>query len=40
MVGNDLAGIVDEHRVVESESLDATGDLPDLLLRVGAPLFS
>jgi hypothetical protein len=32
--GNDLAVVTDEDRIIESEPLDALGDLLDLLLRV------
>jgi hypothetical protein len=35
MSGNDLIILVDQHGVVEAEALDASGNLPDLLGRVG-----
>lgn len=36
MSGDDLVIIADQHRIGEAELLDAVGDLPELLLRVGA----
>jgi hypothetical protein len=33
---DDVPGIIDQHRIGESETLDAIGYLPDLLLRMGA----
>jgi hypothetical protein len=36
VTGDDLAGIVDQHRVRKAEPFDAVGDLPDLLLRMSA----
>ena len=39
MAGDDLVLIADEDRVGETEALDASGDLLDLLLGVGASVF-
>ena len=36
MAGDDLAVVADQHRIGEAEPLDAVGDLPNLLLGMGA----
>ena len=36
MTGKDHVVLVDQHRIGEAELADTVGDLPDLLLRVGA----
>jgi hypothetical protein len=36
VTGNDLIGVIDQHRVDKSEAVDAAGNLLKLLLRVAA----
>jgi hypothetical protein len=40
MAGDDLAVVADKYGIGEAEALDAVGDLPHLLLRVGARIAS